>query len=247
MPKPRNDLDTHRSSEACVRALTGFLHYSHDLGRLGGAVILHEITRLPPALYGTELGCCSVTRPTGCPTMRPPEVINAGEVVLKRWEPAWADEAATAVRESLPELEPFVPWARDACDVETSRTAIERSMANWDKGASFNYGIFTGTGDLAGGIDLMTRMGPGVLELGYWMRTAYTGRGYMTAAIEALARVALTMPGIERVAIRHDVANAASAAVAAKAGFAKAGRIESEPESPGDTGTDVLRERHAGR
>ena len=79
------------------------------------------------------------------------------------------------------------------------------------------------------------------------MRTAYTGRGYMTAAVEALARVALTLPGIERVAIHHDVANTASAAVAAKAGFVEAGRVECEPEAPGETGTDVIRERRADR
>jgi len=177
--------------------------------------------------------------------MRPPEVIDAGEVVLKRWEPAWAEDAATAVRESLPELTPFVSWAPDACDVESSRIAIARSIANWGKGTAFNYGIFTGAGELVGGIDLMTRMGPGVLEIGYWMRTAYTGRGYMTAAVDALARVALTLPGIERVTIRHDVANAASAAVSAKAGFVETGRVESEPEAPGDTGTDVIHERRA--
>ncbi|MET8150318.1 GNAT family N-acetyltransferase [Actinoplanes sp. NPDC049668] len=170
-------------------------------------------------------------------------MIDAGEVVLRRWEHAWADAATAAVRESLPELKPFLSWASDAYDAETSRTAIERAMENWDKGSAFNYGIFAGAGELVGGVDLMTRMGPGVLEIGYWMRTAYTGRGYMTAAVEAVTRVALALPGIERVAIRHDMANAASAAVAVKAGFVEVGRVESEPEAPGETGTDVIRER----
>jgi RimJ/RimL family protein N-acetyltransferase len=77
------------------------------------------------------------------------------------------------------------------------------------------------------------------------MRTAYTGRGYMTAAVEALSRVAHALPGIERVAIRHDVANAASAAVAGKAGFVEVTRVHREPEAPGETGTDVIRERRA--
>jgi RimJ/RimL family protein N-acetyltransferase len=177
--------------------------------------------------------------------MEPPEMINTGELVLKRWELAWADEAAAAVRESLPELKPFLPWATDAYDAETSRTFIEMSVENWDKGTTFNYGIFTAVGDLVGGIGLMTRMGPGVLEIGYWMRTSYTGRGYMTAAVEALTRVALTLPGIERAAIRHDVANAASAAVASKAGFVEVSRVDSEPVAPGETGADVIRERRA--
>jgi ribosomal-protein-serine acetyltransferase len=177
--------------------------------------------------------------------MEPPEMINAGKLVLKRWEPAWADAAAVAVRESLPELKPFLPWATDSYDAEASRTFIEKSVEDWDEGTTFNYGIFTAVGDLVGGIGLMTRMGPAVLEIGYWMRTVYTGHGYMTAAVEALTRVALTLPGIERVAIRHDVANAASAAVAIKAGFVEVSRVDREPDALGETGTDVIRERRA--
>lgn len=37
--------------------------------------------------------------------------------------------------------------------------------------------------------------------------------------------MAFTLPGIHRVAIRHDVANAASAAAAVKAGFAEIERV----------------------
>jgi len=36
------------------------------------------------------------------------------------------------------------------------------------------------------------------------------------------------------VAIRHDVTNAASAAVAVKAGFVEARRIDRDPEAPGE-------------
>jgi len=170
-------------------------------------------------------------------------MINAGELVLKRWEPAWAGEAIAAVRESLTELKPFMPWATDAYDLEASRAYLEKSVADWDEGTAFNYGMFTATGELVGSIGLMTRMGPDVLEIGYWTRSPYAGRGYMTAAVEAVTRVAFTLPGIERVAIRHDAANAASAKVAIKAGFVEVRRVEREPEAPGETGTDVIRER----
>jgi ribosomal-protein-serine acetyltransferase len=177
--------------------------------------------------------------------VEPPFEINVGELVLKRWEPGWAEEGAAAVRESLAELQPFMPWAKDGYDVAMARDFIERSDDNWAKGTEFNYAIFTAAGELAGSIGLMTRMGPGVLELGYWLRTAFTGHGYMTAAVDALARVALALPGIERVAIRHDVANARSAAVAERAGFTEVERVAIEPEAPGETGTHVIRERRS--
>lgn len=177
--------------------------------------------------------------------MEPPEMINAGELVLKRWEPSWAAEAAAAVRESLPELKPYLPWATDAYDEDASRTWIAGAVERWGTGEEFSYAVFTAPGELAGGIGLMTRMGPGVLEIGFWMRTRFAGRGHMTAAVGALSRVALTLPGIDRVAIRHDAANAASAAVATKAGFDEVRRLARDPQAPGETGTDVIRERRA--
>jgi ribosomal-protein-serine acetyltransferase len=176
--------------------------------------------------------------------MEPPETIDAGTLVLERWQPQWADEAMAAVRESLAELKPFLPWATDDYGADAARAFIDRSSENWAKGTEFNYAIFTTAGDLVGSIGLMTRMGPDVLEIGYWTRTPYAGRGYMTAAIGALTRVAITLPGIDRLAIRHDAANAASAAVAAKTGFTEIRRVARDPEAPGETGTDVIREHH---
>lgn len=164
--------------------------------------------------------------------MEPPEMINAGDLVLKRWEPEWSAEVAAAVHESVPELAPFLPFATPEYGLAEARDYTERSAANWTAGTEFNYAIFTAFGDLIGSIGLMTRPGPGALEIGYWMRTPWAGQGRMTAAVKVLSRVALTLPGIERLVIRHDPANLASAAVAAKAGFVETGR----------DGDDVIRE-----
>ncbi|WP_433789759.1 GNAT family N-acetyltransferase [Actinoplanes sp. CA-252034] len=167
--------------------------------------------------------------------MEPPEMINAGELVLKRWEPEWSAEVAAAVQESLPELAPFLPFATPHYGVAEARAYAERSAADWAAGTEFNYAIFTTVGDLIGSIGLMTRPGPGALEIGYWIRTPWAGRGRMTAAVTVLSRVGLSLPGIERLVIRHHPANLASAAVAAKAGFVEIGR----------DGDSVIRERRA--
>ncbi|AEV83008.1 GCN5 family acetyltransferase [Actinoplanes sp. SE50] len=177
--------------------------------------------------------------------MDAPEMINAGELVLKRWEPEWAGELTAAVRESLPELTPFLPWAHDDYGPEDSRSFIARSVENWDAGTEFNYAIFTTVGEVIGAIGLMTRLGPGTLEIGYWLRTPWAGQGRMTVAVGALTRVALTLPGVRRVAICYDEANKASAAVAAKAGFVEVGREHREPTAPGETNILVTAERTA--
>ncbi|MEU8244339.1 GNAT family N-acetyltransferase [Actinoplanes missouriensis] len=174
--------------------------------------------------------------------MEPPEMINAGDLVLKRWEPEWAPEATAAVRESLPELKPWMPWASDGYDLASSQSYIERSVESWAAGTEFNYALFTTVGDLIGSIGLMTRVGPGALEIGYWIRTPWAGRGHMTAAVRVLTRVALTLPGIERVVIRHDAENVASGRVAEKAGFVEHERLAVEPTTPAGSGTEILRE-----
>jgi ribosomal-protein-serine acetyltransferase len=174
--------------------------------------------------------------------MELPETIEAGRLVLRRWQPAWAEAASAAVLESLPELKPFLPWANDDYDVADSVSYIERASGNWAKGTEFDYAIFTDSGALIGSIGLMTRMGPGILEIGYWLRTSHAGRGHMTAAVTALTEVARALPGIDRVVNRHDAANGASAGVATKAGFTEVARAEVTPEAPGQTGIEVIRD-----
>jgi ribosomal-protein-serine acetyltransferase len=182
--------------------------------------------------------------PIAPPPIAPPPKIDAGELVLQRWEARWADELAVAVRESLPELKPFLPWASDGYDLEAARGFLAMAANGWTDGTQFNYAMFpAGELHLVGCIGLMTRMGPGILEIGYWMRTSYAGRGYMTTAVRAVTDVALDLPGVERVAIRYDEANKASAAVAVKAGFALVERQDREPEAPGETRVLLTAER----
>ncbi|MCB9919947.1 MAG: GNAT family N-acetyltransferase [Planctomycetes bacterium] len=55
-------------------------------------------------------------------------------------------------------------------------------------------------------------------NLGYWVCTAHSGRGYATAATKLLARFALGLRDLERVEIVAAVENVASRRVAEKAG-----------------------------
>ncbi|GAA1652418.1 hypothetical protein GCM10009828_097000 [Actinoplanes couchii] len=168
-------------------------------------------------------------------------MINAGALVLKRWELAWAEELTAAVRESLPELKPFLPWAADDYELASARAYLADSDQRWEKGTDFQYAVFTTIGDLIGSIGLHTRRGPDTMEIGYWLRTPFAGRGHTTAAVRTLTRVVSALPGITKVAIVHDVRNLASGRVAEKAGFTEAARRVTEA---GDT--EIIRERPAG-
>jgi|GEM_PF-864692 len=153
-----------------------------------------------------------VTRPEG----RPPELIEAGQLTLRRWRPADAGALYQAVTESLDHLSPWMDWAPGY----TSAAAAEYVAAkarDWRSGAGFGYAI-TVAGAIVGSCELMARIGPGALELGYWVHPGYTRRGLASAAALALAEQGLALPGIDRVEIHHDPGNAASAGVARKLG-----------------------------
>ena len=77
-------------------------------------------------------------------------------------------------------------------------------------------------------------------EIGYWVHSAYVGRGYATAVALVLAEAGLGEPGIDRVEIHHDLDNPASGRVAAKAGFHEVRRLTVEKKALCDSGTHLV-------
>jgi RimJ/RimL family protein N-acetyltransferase len=57
------------------------------------------------------------------------------------------------------------------------------------------------------------------LEIGYWLRNDATGKGYVTEAIQALPGIVAPWPGLAKLEIRCDPANAPSISVARRLGF----------------------------
>nr|MBP7632054.1 GNAT family N-acetyltransferase [Acidimicrobiales bacterium] len=91
-------------------------------------------------------------------------------------------------------------------------------------------------GMVVGGTGLHRRVGPGGLEVGYWVHAHHTRQGYATEIAHAVTEAAFTDPDIDRVEIHHDRANEASAAVPRALGFRYVDYRKSEPVAPGETG-----------
>jgi RimJ/RimL family protein N-acetyltransferase len=170
--------------------------------------------------------------------MAAPERIDlGGELVLRRCHLADAEALHLAIDESREHLRPWTPWVTRAT-LEEERAVLVRWEEQWDAGGELQYGLFLGP--LAvGSTGLIPRIGPGGLEIGYWVHAAHTRRGYATSAAAALTSVAFTLPGIEMVEIHHDRANLASEGVPRKLGFVLVGehpRPSSSPPAPADSG-----------
>jgi RimJ/RimL family protein N-acetyltransferase len=163
---------------------------------------------------------------------RPRETLAHGPVTLHRWRAGAgpAAELAKAVTETQDELRPFMPWARGEYGLADAEEFLASCEQGWESGTEFNYAIRSGpvlaSSELAGSIGLMARIGPGGLEIGYWVHAGHLRRGLATAAAAALTTEAFTLPGITRVEIRHDELNTASGGIPRKLGFTF---VRSEP------------------
>src|SRR5215470_16127255 len=163
---------------------------------------------------------------------RPRETLTHGPVTLHRWRAGAgpAAELATAVTESAELLRPFMPWARGEYGLADAEQFLDTCEQGWEAGTEFSYAIRSGpvlaSSELAGGAGLMTRIGSGGLEIGYWVHAGHMRRGLATAATSALIAEAFTMPGITRIEIRHDELNIASRGIPRKLGFTF---VRSEP------------------
>jgi RimJ/RimL family protein N-acetyltransferase len=159
-------------------------------------------------------------------------------VVLRRVEAADASSVAAAVGASLEHLRPWMPWATpEAADQRTQLVRVAEADQRWNEGTGFTYAVLTaGDGTLVGEIALHRLTAEDSAEIGYWIAADQVGRGYATAASRATTAAALALPGVNRVEIHCDAANAASAAVARRIGY-RLDRIETrQREAPGESG-----------
>jgi RimJ/RimL family protein N-acetyltransferase len=150
-----------------------------------------------------------------------PEALPASPLILLRWRPEDADEVLEAVEASFAELQQWMDWAQTMPTLEQQRRILVEGDAAFDAGTSFGY-VFreAPTGRLVGGGGVHRRVGPGAVEIGYWVRTDRHNRGYATRAVEAMTDAVFEhLADVDRIEIHMDRANVASARIPQKLGY----------------------------
>lgn len=166
-----------------------------------------------------------------------PEVVDVGDgVTLRRLTTDDVPAVVDAVNATLDTLRPWMEWAQEPATVERQGEWFEESERAWEAGTGFHYGIVDASGMLLGGMGYHVRNGPGVLEIGYWIGSAYSGRGIVTRAAAALTRVAGEVEAVARVEIHCDPANVRSAAVPQRLGYQLVDERDEPPLAPAHTG-----------
>jgi RimJ/RimL family protein N-acetyltransferase len=159
-----------------------------------------------------------------------PESFESKRLIIRA--PLWDDGVSVneAVKESIKELHPWMPWARDIPTIEESEISIRRSRLQFlDRTDLRLHLILKETGQLIGSsglhrIDWQSRK----FEIGYWVRTSFGNQGYITEAVEAITNFAIHELQANRIEIRCDGRNARSARVAERQGFTLEGILRND-------------------
>jgi ribosomal-protein-serine acetyltransferase len=129
------------------------------------------------------------------------------------------DEQFLAVRESLAELKPWMPWATEAYSLADATSWIETTQEGHHTGALFAFAIvdFQGRHVGACGLSQINSVNR-VANLGYWVRSSATGHGIASAAVRQLVAWAFENTPLNRLEIVVAVDNVRSRRVAEKTG-----------------------------
>jgi RimJ/RimL family protein N-acetyltransferase len=150
-----------------------------------------------------------------------PYRIETERLVIRCWEPRDAPLLKEALDSSLDHLQPFMDWAHNEPEpVEAKVERLRSFRALFDTGETFVMGIFDRAEEqVLGGSGLHARIGPGGLEIGYWIRASATRQGFITESTAALTRVGFEVCDADRIEIRIEPRNQASLGVPRKLGF----------------------------
>lgn len=161
--------------------------------------------------------------------MKTPDPIRTERLYLRPWRAQDARVLLPILEANVAHLANWIPAHVSAPAPLAELSARLAAFADdFAAQRSWRFAIFSRDGsELFGEVDLFFRSAEGRvplaaadrLEIGYWLRSDVTGRGYATEAARAMLALARGLEGMKHVEIRCDPRNAPSAAVPKRLGF----------------------------
>jgi RimJ/RimL family protein N-acetyltransferase len=156
-----------------------------------------------------------------------PDQFETERLIVRAPRPGDGAAANEAIRESIHELRPWMPWAQTAPDADETEAVFRGGAARFIKREDFLLTLWRRSdGRFVGGSGLH-RIDWSVprMEIGYWCRTSLAGQGFITEAVIGITRFAFEHLYAQRLEIRCDARNTRSAAVAERAGYVLEARL----------------------
>ena len=133
-----------------------------------------------------------------------------------------------AARESLAELQLWMPWCHPKYSMDEARSWLAVQVPAFQQRTTFEFAITTEQGAYLGGcglnqIDALNKRA----NLGYWVRSSATGKGVATEATRLTRDWGFANTDLERLEVLVAVGNLASRRVAEKSGAVYEGTLRS--------------------
>ncbi len=135
-----------------------------------------------------------------------------------------------ALREAIGvSLDDFYPWLSIAAqlgDLETMERVSRLAESSFEKGEFYVWRVWDRGGVMIGSVDLhsLDRAVPSC-EIGYWLRSDWTGLGFAQEFVSAAIEVARNELGVERIEARCDVRNERAWRLVERLGFSFEGIV----------------------
>ena len=172
--------------------------------------------------------------------MQIPYRLETPRLVLRCLAPADAAPRKEAVDASLAHLA-RMSFAKKSEPLEAHLAHARKCRGSFDLDQDHLFVVLDASETrLLGEVCLLSRAGLGARELGYWVRADEARKGITTEAGWALVKVAFELFEVDRVDVRIDVDNAASAGTARKIGFVYEGTLRQRRLRPGEDPRDDL-------
>lgn len=159
-------------------------------------------------------------------------------LVIRMPKPGDGKAVFNALQASIDELKPWLPFAHKAQSEEETEINIRESYIQFLKREDLRLLIFhkdTGEFIASSGLHRIDWSVP-KFEIGYWIDTRYSGKGYITEAVQGISQFAFNELKARRLEIRCDSKNENSRKVAERAGFTLEGILKNNALSAMDKG-----------
>ena len=132
-----------------------------------------------------------------------------------------APQLMEAIAETLDTLGPWMPWADHIPTLAEAEENCRKAEEAFRDGSDSRLHLFLRESLAFVGGSGLHRIDWSVpkVEIGYWVRTSCSGKGYITEAVQEIARYAVEELQANRIEIRMSSTNARSRRVAERLGF----------------------------
>jgi RimJ/RimL family protein N-acetyltransferase len=166
-----------------------------------------------------------------------PSSLETPRLLLRSFRIEDAPALHAALAESINELRRnlwFLPWVAEEQTLQSAEVRCRRAEANFLLRTDLPYIAFEKiTGRLVASIGLhRIDWALSKTEVGYWVRSSETGKGYASEGVIALSARALDVLGAKRVELVTDEQNQGSRAVAESCGFRLEGILHNVMQAP---------------